>query len=60
MSTYVYFCQRCQQTTEVDVEEGNEAPAEVACPNCDHPHAVKLFAASSLEPVSKCAPNSGC
>jgi len=60
MSQYVYYCERCKQTLYVDVEERREVPAEVICTNCDYPHAVKLFAASTLKPVQGCAPNSGC
>lgn len=57
MITYVYMCEHCGRTFEVQVAEGAEAPAEHACPHCEYPHGTLAF---RMPGSNTCAPGSGC
>jgi len=59
--TYVYYCERCRSTFEVDVDPEKPIPPETVCPKCKYPHALKAFPASTMRPPAEgCAPSSGC
>jgi len=60
ITRYVYFCERCQNTFEVEVDESKPVPPEAECPKCGYPHALKAFPAATMRPGRGCAPNSGC
>jgi DNA replicative helicase MCM subunit Mcm2 (Cdc46/Mcm family) len=57
---YVYYCERCRNTFEVDLDPEKPIPAEAVCPTCEYPHALKAFPASTMRPASECTPGSGC
>lgn len=57
---YVYFCERCRNTFEVDVDPETPIPLETVCPKCEYPHALKAFPASAMRPAPGCAPSSCC
>jgi DNA-directed RNA polymerase subunit RPC12/RpoP len=56
---YVYYCERCRTTFEVDVDPESQIPLEAVCPTCEYPHALKAFAASAAQPECGCSPASG-
>jgi DNA-directed RNA polymerase subunit RPC12/RpoP len=58
---YIYYCERCRTTFEVDVDLAKPIPRETVCPTCEYPRALKAFAASTTRPpTGECGPNSGC
>ncbi len=61
---WAYYCERCRTIFPVDVSEDVEAvPEESTCPQCEYPHAVKLYPVRGLGsqiPSGGCAPASGC
>jgi arsenite-transporting ATPase len=60
VTRYLYFCERCGATFEVDVDESAGAPpGEATCPKCENPNATKAFAVPQTL-SSQCSPGSGC
>jgi len=58
---YIYHCERCRATFEVEVDPDKPLPPEMVCPKCGYPHAIKAFPAATVRPpAGGCAPNSGC
>ena len=55
---YVYYCERCRATFEVDVDPEKPIPPETACPGCEHPHALRAFAAP-IQQSGCCGPAPG-
>jgi rRNA maturation endonuclease Nob1 len=57
---YVYFCERCRTTFEVEVPDVTQpVPPEAVCPKCGYPHAMQAFAAV-MESGSGCTPGGSC
>lgn len=56
---YVYYSERCGTMIQVEVDDGAQPPAEIACPKCEYPHAVKAFAAPQASGCCGPAPRSG-
>lgn len=49
MTRYMYFCERCDTTFQLEVPDGAEAPREFVCPKCEFPHALKAFAVPNAD-----------
>jgi putative FmdB family regulatory protein len=61
MAKYIYYCDKCRATFEVEVEHPEKGvPPKSVCPTCGDPNAMKAFAAADLKPSGDCAPGSGC
>jgi rRNA maturation endonuclease Nob1 len=56
---YVYFCERCRTTFEVEVTDMTEpVPPEAVCPKCGYPHASKAFVMPATS--AGCTPGGSC
>lgn len=61
MAKYVYYCNECRTTFEVEVDAAQGVPRTSECPNCGSPNAMKAFSVEDLNPGGgSCAPGSSC